>query len=301
MRTFLVLMILMNLGFLVWQQGWLLPSEPKQEIAVVTAFQQATQSLLLLSELPQGQLDTMAALVQARSSRSNAAQELEDLQQEIVAVEGKIGEVQVEIGENQEQSAAVQGAMLGALDAAIAEFDPEPILELAPEAAITPVLWCAEAGVFGDRESAEAFVAPLPGMGASGMVVEREEPISSTWWVHMPVFSSEEVAATMLKELQDKNIDSYYMRSGDMAGGISLGVYSRPESALIGQQRLADQGYAASIKEVSRIGARFYATLNLPDAALRETPDWADFLASAGGVEVSEKACETIAPENQFP
>ena len=141
MRTFLVLMILMNLGFLVWQQGWLLPSEPKQEIAVVTAFQQATQSLLLLSELPQGQLDTMAALVQARSSRSNAAQELEDLQQEIVAVEGKIGEVQVEIGENQEQSAAVQGAMLGALDAAIAEFDPEPILELAPEAAITPVLW----------------------------------------------------------------------------------------------------------------------------------------------------------------
>ena len=100
MRTFLVLMILMNLGFLVWQQGWLLPSEPKQEIAVVTAFQQATQSLLLLSELPQGQLDTMAALVQARSNRSNASQELEDLQQEIVAVEGKIGEVQVEIGEN---------------------------------------------------------------------------------------------------------------------------------------------------------------------------------------------------------
>lgn len=301
MRTFLVLLILVDLGFLAWQQGWLLPREPNREIEAVPAFQQASQSLLLLSELPQQQLDTMAALTLARSARINAVQELETVQEEIEAVEVKIGEVQTRIAEDQVQSAVVQGAMLDALDAAIAEVTPELASEQTLESAVTLVPWCAEAGAFGDRESAEAFVAPLSGLGGSGTVMEREESISSTWWVHMPAFSSEAVATAMLEELQAKNIDSYYMRSGDMAGGISLGVYSRPESALIGQQRLANQGYATSIKEVSRMGARFYVALTLPDAALRETPDWADFLAFAGGVELSEKGCETIAPENQFP
>ena len=105
----------------------------------------------------------------------------------------------------------------------------------------------------------------------------------------------------MLAELQEKNIDSYYMRSGDMAGGISLGVYSRQESALIEQQRKADQGYATSIREVLRMGDRLYVELVMPDGALREAPEWTDFLASAGGVNVVENACEMIASENEFP
>lgn len=297
MRTFLVLLILANLVFLAWQQGWLLPRDPLPEAEVVADFQQAPQSLLRLSELPQVRLDAMSSLMQARTTRTNAAEELGTVQQEIAAVEGLIDEVKTDIAEDFEQSAVVQGAMLEALDAAVAEAESVLIPEPVSEPAVTAVPWCAEAGVFGDLESAEAFITPLSGLGASGTVVEREEPISSTWWVHMPAFRSEAVAIAMLEELQSKDIDSYYMRSGEMAGGISMGVYSRQESALIGQQRLADQGYATSIREVSRMGKRFYAALSLPNATLRETPDWADFLASAGGVEVAEITCETIASE----
>lgn len=291
MRTFLVLLLLANLGYLAWQQGWLFARESAPLVVEPPAFRQADQSLVLLSELPQERLDMMASLTQALAARENAAAELQAVQQEIATVEGKIDEVQADIDEDRQQSTEVQGAMLEALDAAIAE--------VAPAAETVP--WCASAGVFADQQTVDAFIASLQGLGVRGVGEAREEPLSSTWWVHMPAFESEAAAMAMLDELQAKSIDSYYMRSGDMAGGISLGVYSRQESALIAQQQLTNRGYATSIREVSRMGERLYVAVTMPDGALRETPEWTEFLASAGGVEVSENACEMIAPENQFP
>ena len=133
------------------------------------------------------------------------------------------------------------------------------------------------------------------------MIEVREEAVSSTWWVHMPAFATEAEAQAMLRELQDRNIDSYYMRTGEMAGGISLGVYSRQESAGIAQRQLAGQGYATSIREVFRMEERPFVRLELPDGAVRESPEWTAFLAAAGPVELTEFACEPIASENQFP
>jgi hypothetical protein len=105
----------------------------------------------------------------------------------------------------------------------------------------------------------------------------------------------------LLAELQGKNIDSYYMRSGEMAGGISLGVFSREASAAIAQRQLADRGYATSVREVARMGERHYVALRMADDALRQAPEWTAFLGRARGIEVLENACETIASESEFP
>lgn len=297
MRVFLVLLILANLGYLAWQQGWVFERPEPVDVGEQPAFQPAGQTLTLLNELPQARLDLMDSLARSRTVRADAAQDLEQLRGDIDAVAGEISENQQQLAQDQARSTEVQQALLTTLDAAVAEAQAE--IEASPEAVpdAAPALpWCAQAGVFADRPAAESFVNSLENLGGSAEIQAREEPVSSTWWVHMPAFSSEAVALERLQELQARGIDSYYMRSGEMAGGISLGVYSRQESALIAQQQLADRGYATSIREVFRMGERLYVRVRLPDATLREAPEWAGFLASAGGIEVLENACETIAP-----
>ncbi len=283
MRVFLILLIAANLGYLAWWQGWIV-ERPVPVSDQRPGFQPAGQRLILLSELPEQRLALMDSLARAREARGQAQAELRQLQGEVRAVAGEIDENQQQLAQDQARSAEVQQALLATLDAAE-----------------STVPWCAEAGVFADRPAAQAFLDSAAALGLSGVIEARQEPVASTWWVHMPPFATEAEAMARLQELQAKNIDSYYMRTGEMAGGISLGVYSREESARIGQQQLAGKGYETSIREVFRMGERFYVQLRMPDASLREAPEWTGFLSAAGGIEVLENACQTIAPGNEFP
>jgi hypothetical protein len=301
MRVFLILLLLANLGYLAWRQGWVFEGPEAPPADQSGTFQPAGQSLTLLAELSQERLTLMDSLAQARTARTDAATELQQVQGEIAAVASEIGENQAELAQNRVRSTEVQQALLDTLDAAVAEAQaPGEVPGIVANQAPT-VPWCARAGSFVDRPAAEAFIDSLETLRVRGQIEAQEQPVSSTWWVHMPAFASEALARERLLELQAKNIDSYYMRSGEMAGGISLGVYSREESALIAQQQLAERGYPTSIREVVRMGERLYVRIVMPDATLREAPEWTDFLARTGGLEVLENACETIAPGNEFP
>lgn len=293
MRTFLVLLILSNLGYFAWQQTLVESAPSRTAASTEPPFAPAALQLTLVSELSQERQDLMRSLAEARSARAQSQQQMAGLQQEAASLESDIAEVQEQIGEDQARSQQVQEALLDTLDAAIAEAEPQN--------SIAPTPWCGIAGIFPDQAAAQNFMQAATAMGVAAELESREEPVSSTWWVYMPPFESESAAMAMLAELQAKNIDSYYMRNGDMAGGISLGVFSRQESALIEQQRKAEQGYTASIRQVFRMGERLYVKLNMPDAALREAPEWTAFLASASGIELTENACEKIASENEFP
>ena len=294
MRTFLILLILSNLGYFAWQQTLARSTPLRAATSSASPFTPAATQLILVSELSSERQELMRSLAEARKARAQSQQQMEGLQQHAAAVESDIAEIQTQIGEDLERSQQVQQAMLDTLDEAVAETD-------SPNTPSSPTPWCGIAGIFPDQSAAENFMQTATSMGVTAELERREEPVSSTWWVYMPPFESEPAAMQMLAELQAKNIDSYYMRSGEMAGGISLGVFSRQESALIEQQRKADQGYVASIRQVFRMGERLYVSLSLPDAALREAPEWTAFLASAGGIELTENACEKIASENEFP
>jgi cell division septation protein DedD len=258
MKTFLVLILLANLAFFAWREGYtgdLLPQPAVYtEIPAVPAFEQAEHRLLLLQELP-GAGDQSVA----------------------VATTPPEGTVEPE-----------DEASL-----------PTPPLETGEPVQSMP--WCGELTGFAGNEAVSAFLAALPADQVSASVESREMPVSSTWWVHMPAFESETVALRMLEELQDNNIDSYYMRSGDLKGGISLGVFSRRESALTAQAQLARRGYATSIAEVFRMEERPVLKLRIADAGFLESIQWQDLLAGQDGPVLAENACEIIAPPSQFP
>ncbi|MEY4642526.1 MAG: hypothetical protein RLZZ227_2520 [Pseudomonadota bacterium] len=235
----------------------------------------------------------MASLMAAQSTRTGAQQQLTAMQGQAAALEGQIADVEVDIEDDGDESDQVVPGLAGMLEPKAATATDESVPDTVP--------WCAIAGVFGDQSAAADFVSGLVGLGVEGLVQMRTEQVSSTWWVHMPAFASEAAAMALLAELQEKNIDSYYMRSGEMAGGISLGVFSRQESAAIAQRQLAERGYDTSVREVARMGERHYVALRMPDGTLRQAPEWTAFLGRVGRIEVLDNACEKIASENEFP
>jgi hypothetical protein len=261
MKSFLVLIILANLAYFAWREGYtgdlLPPPAVYTEVPTVPAFVQAENRLQLLQELPE------AAEVPA------------------TAVE------MVETPVVPDESALVSG------------IDEEPIESIIEPPAL--VAWCGQVTGFADDAAAQSFVSGLPEGFLIGGIQKAEVPVSSTWWVHMPAFESEALALRMLEELQDNNIDSYYMRSGELKGGISLGVFSRQESALTAQSQLARRGYATSIAEVFRVESRPVLQLRLPGESYLESPEWLALMDNRDDLQLTENACEIIAPPPQFP
>ncbi len=286
MRILAVLLLILNAGFLAWQQGWLFEREIQSPGVIRAPFRQAPQALVMLSEIPAAQRELMDQISASEQRAASARQQLDEAEEEVAEVRDDLAVPDNSPASDEQGLATAEGAPEGAGGETMAE----PALP-----------WCATAGVFADEVAARAYIAGLEELGGKGVMESRRESVSSVWWVHLPAFASEAEARRMLAELQDKGIDSFYMADGELAGGISLGVFSREASAKTAQAQFAARGYTASIAEVDRLGIRLYVAVELPDATLLASPEWAAFQASGAGLQVTEKLCEVIAPENVFP
>jgi hypothetical protein len=264
MKLVAVLLLLFNLLGLAFWQGWL-PLSGAVPTQVRQSFTPAPQPLVLLSELAPEQLTLMQEVAEARERVGSAQARLATAEQEALVTREQLVE-----GQGEE-----------------ARLEP---------AATVLQPWCATAGAFPDEQAAVGFRSAIVDLGGKGLLVSKDEPVSSTWWVYLPAFSSEAEARTVLAVLQEKRIDSYYMRTGELVGGISLGVFSREESANLARQQLAGRGYQASIKQIFRYEPRFYVEIELPDEALRRRPEWSRTETYLSGLQYTENACQVIAP-----
>lgn len=167
---------------------------------------------------------------------------------------------------------------------------------VAPAQIDEPELHCELVSGFADQAEAEAFMAELGDKNVIGKLVVEQEQISSTWWVHLPPFASQAEAQAVINELVIKGIDNFYMRTGELAGGISLGVFSTEESANRGQVELRGRGYEASIREIPRYASKASVTLEGSDADALTSAEWLAFFATKQNLATTEKLCETIAP-----
>ncbi len=154
---------------------------------------------------------------------------------------------------------------------------------------------CEVISGFSDQTEAAAFISELSALEIVGSLDIQQEQISSTWWVHLPPFQSQPEAQGVINELVSKGIDNFYMRTGELAGGISLGVFSRQQSAQVAQAELLERGYQAAIREIPRYVSNAYVTVETSDATLVDSQELRAFLATKTKLEVTEKLCETIA------
>jgi len=207
---------------------------------------------------------------------------------------------------NDEQSGEISGVMPGQStpDAAEVTLEQGTTADSAagqPLAAAAQAQTCTLVDSLRGDEQRDQFLALLLEENISAEMELHQEPVASTWWVHIPPFASEELAQRTLQELQGKSIDSYYMRSGELAGGISLGVFSRQESALVAQTGLERRGYRTEIREIFRMENRYRARIAASEDTLLAAPRVRLFLGANTALEVSQIVCESVAQATQFP
>lgn len=100
---------------------------------------------------------------------------------------------------------------------------------------------CYSAGPYMDELDARHLLARVSAVGLNGRIkdVEIETGEPAEYWVHVPPRASREEALRVLKELQKRNLDSYIITQGELAEGVSLGLFRNKDSAYDLQRKVA--------------------------------------------------------------
>ena len=166
---------------------------------------------------------------------------------------------------------------------------------LLPEIPAVAPQSCISLGVFNNTGESDFLVSALleRGMQARAELVETEQ--SRGFRVFMPPFNSPAAARQTLDTLQAEGIESFIITTGNLSGGISLGVFSQQSLAIALQESLAGSGYATSIEEVITAGNEIWVTIEGLSQALLEGSELLDLLTEGLDLAVVEKPCEIIA------
>lgn len=128
---------------------------------------------------------------------------------------------------------------------------------------------CQVAGPFMDSQTLEDAKARATAVGLLSRV-KRIQALSaepSEYWVHVPPRASRQQARKVLHELQSRRIDSYIITQGELADGVSLGLFRNKESAHNLMTKVQSYGIPVSIREVSDTQDELWLELNEVDIA----------------------------------
>lgn len=111
---------------------------------------------------------------------------------------------------------------------------------------------CLFLGGFELESAATAVEQRLISLDIRSRVQSMDAAAEVEYWVYLPPLASRQASLRQLKELQARKIDSYIITQGDLANGISLGIFPREDSAKSVMQRLRDAGYESALRELPR-------------------------------------------------
>lgn len=128
-----------------------------------------------------------------------------------------------------------------------------PVAEASPEAAV-----CLFLGSFEEEARAKVVEQRLLSLDIQADVRSVDAAAGVEYWVYLPPLASRQASLRQLRELQARRIDSYIITQGELANGISLGIFPRNDSANSVMQRLRDVGYEPQIRELPRAHRNFW-------------------------------------------
>lgn len=154
---------------------------------------------------------------------------------------------------------------------------------------------CLFLGGFDSEVGAQKIEQRLVSLDIASQVRALDAAAGMDYWVYLPPLASRQASLRQLKELQARKIDSYIITQGDLANGISLGMFPRMESADKVMLRLRDAGYEPMLRELPRAHRNYWVRIEaharrlLDDALLRRLGE--DF----PGLEHRLMPCEGVA------
>lgn len=159
---------------------------------------------------------------------------------------------------------------------------------------------CDMVGPYSRLLQAEYLVERLAALGASADVRELEVPEGVGYWVHLAPELSRKEALRRLHEVQAKNIDSYMIPRGELANGISLGMFTQQDLALARKQQMRELGYEAEIREITRTHREIWVVLAPGSGQIISDKVWVELLGDKNNVEKQQKYCQGVASGQKF-
>jgi len=204
--------------------------------------------------------------------------------------------------------ASGQAEMPGAKLALVRERPAEPasssssvgehIAEAVPAAAdiaigVTPQ--CLLLGPYSEPQAAKILLDRLGALQIEGKYAAIAVAGEPDYWVYLRPELTKELAAVKLKELQEKRIDSFIVPQGEIANGISLGVFDKQENAEKRQKEIAELGYDAQLLISPRNYMENWVVI-YPDNSVRFSPELYNQLRLENSrLDLRKEACGKVA------
>jgi len=137
----------------------------------------------------------------------------------------------------------------------ISEVD-QPLVPVAAKArtASHRAPMCYVAGPYPDELDARHLLARAEALALDGQInavdIATDEP--SEYWVHVPPRATRAEALRVLRELQKRKVDSYIITQGELAEGVSLGLFRNKASASGLQKKVEGYDIPAEIKVITK-------------------------------------------------
>lgn len=159
---------------------------------------------------------------------------------------------------------------------------------------------CLFLGGFDDETTAAALQQRLLSLDIPAAVQSVDATAGVDYWVYLPPLVSRQASLRQLRELQSRNIDSYIITVGDLSNGISLGIFSRRDSAESVVERLKRLDYSASIRELPRVHRKHWVRVQgvfgsgVPEGLLM------DLIRDFSSLQHRQMPCSGIATSEQL-
>lgn len=153
---------------------------------------------------------------------------------------------------------------------------------------------CLFLGSFQRVEAAQQVGQRLMALDIQAEVRTVDAAAGLDYWVYLAPLASRQASLRQLKELQARKIDSYIITQGDLANGISLGIFPRSDSAESVMQRLRDAGYEPMLRELPRAQRSFWVRI-APESRRLADDVMPQLVSDFQGLQHQIMPCESVA------
>jgi hypothetical protein len=156
---------------------------------------------------------------------------------------------------------------------------------------------CVLVGPMADKVTARQLKYRFEKIDIKSKVHLEQTESTPLYWVYYPPLPSKKVGLAKLRELQKEGLDSFLITEGDMVNAISLGFFTRKNSADAVRADILKRGFEAQMLVKKRFSSEYWLQLSdgdfvgiPPDLMSRLTEDYKD-------IKNIKKTCKSIASE----
>lgn len=175
-----------------------------------------------------------------------------------------------------------------------------PLLDSSPLQS-DEVALCVTLGTFSGSVEAEQLRQRLLALDIDSRLQAREVISGTDYWLVMPVVGGERHAVIQLSALQEQGIDSFLITRGEMAGNLSVGVFSREDYAQVRQGQLQRLGHDVRIHALSKKDQQFVVEVESKARRLMDQAMLTRLRVDFPGLQHQYQPCKGVANAGRIP